>query len=215
MMLQGKLASTEATVRCQAEKMKYYRGLLEDAGLMDKSPKRSHSESNLIVMDFQDRKPVPSQVTRRRSRSATALEINSCLQSRSPTGELSANSDLKPQNLSNFTNFGQSHNVKELKEHICQLKVQLASCKTDKQLSHEPCNDKNPTITAHVSSPDPLQTEVNSLRGKLAEVQTANKVLRSHLDKGKGPSLKYLQQILEVNICPLLSRNSWQVFTIY
>jgi hypothetical protein len=41
------LASTEATVRGQAEKMKQYRAQLEEAGLLPKSPVRSRSESNL------------------------------------------------------------------------------------------------------------------------------------------------------------------------
>lgn len=46
--LQNTLASTEATVRSQSEKIKHYRGLLEEAGRLPMSPPaRSHSESNL------------------------------------------------------------------------------------------------------------------------------------------------------------------------
>ena len=54
--LEGKLASTEATVRCQAEKMKCYRGMLETAGLIPKgtTPRRSHSESNLSTIASED-----------------------------------------------------------------------------------------------------------------------------------------------------------------
>ena len=43
------LASTEATVRGQAERMKQYRGQMEEAGLMPKSPVRSRSESSLTT----------------------------------------------------------------------------------------------------------------------------------------------------------------------
>ncbi|KAK2169006.1 hypothetical protein NP493_1208g01003 [Ridgeia piscesae] len=46
--MQDKLASTEATVRNQTRKMKYYRGLLHDAGLMPTNPVRSHSDSSLM-----------------------------------------------------------------------------------------------------------------------------------------------------------------------
>ena len=54
--LEGKLASTEETVRCQTEKMKCYRGMLENAGLLPKgaTPRRSHSESNLSTIASED-----------------------------------------------------------------------------------------------------------------------------------------------------------------
>ncbi|KAI0230015.1 hypothetical protein LSAT2_019586 [Lamellibrachia satsuma] len=46
--VKDKLASTEATVRSQTRKMKYYRGMLHDAGLMPSTPIRSHSDSSLM-----------------------------------------------------------------------------------------------------------------------------------------------------------------------
>ena len=46
-ILAGKLASTEATVRSQTDKVRYYRGLLESAGLLTPLNRRSCSESNL------------------------------------------------------------------------------------------------------------------------------------------------------------------------
>ncbi|XP_061183808.1 trichohyalin-like isoform X2 [Saccostrea echinata] len=49
--LEAKLEATEGTVRIQTQKMKHYKSILEEHGLMAKSPciSRSHSETNLAA----------------------------------------------------------------------------------------------------------------------------------------------------------------------
>ncbi|XP_078326757.1 uncharacterized protein LOC111124018 isoform X6 [Crassostrea virginica] len=49
--LEAKLEATEGTVRIQTQKMKHYKAILEEHGLVAKSPcvSRSHSETNLVA----------------------------------------------------------------------------------------------------------------------------------------------------------------------
>ncbi|XP_056012294.1 golgin subfamily A member 4-like isoform X5 [Ostrea edulis] len=56
--LESKLEATEGTVRIQTQKMKHYKALLEDHGLLAKSPcvSRSHSETNLAAFMATDSK---------------------------------------------------------------------------------------------------------------------------------------------------------------
>jgi hypothetical protein len=50
--LESKLGATEGTVRLQTQKMKHYKALLEEHGLVAKSPcvSRSHSDTNLATL---------------------------------------------------------------------------------------------------------------------------------------------------------------------
>ena len=112
-MLQAKLAATESTVRSQTEKMKYYRGLLEDSGLMLKAPRRSCSESSLLVMEQKD---LPKRVRGR----STSASIENLSRLHSPSREASPFRKLPA-----FDEFGQTDNVETLKVQIQQLQEQM------------------------------------------------------------------------------------------
>ena len=70
-MLRGKLASTEATVRSQTEKVRHYRRLLEDAGLLTPLHRRSCSESSLSNLGVADAGRPPSGAGNRLSSAST------------------------------------------------------------------------------------------------------------------------------------------------
>ncbi|XP_013408886.1 uncharacterized protein LOC106172607 [Lingula anatina] len=115
--LQDKLAATEATVRSQTDKMRYYRGLLEDAGLMPRTPQRSRSDSNL----FSGRVQTPTKL-RPMSASTDNLSMGT-----------SAGRDMPPpspslsrgMSLTSLEEFGQTDNTDELKDQIKQQRKQL------------------------------------------------------------------------------------------
>ena len=104
--MQNKLDSTEQTVRSQTEKMKYYRNLLENAGLLHPLPKRTQSESSLNgdVM-------IPS---------------DGAAHSRTTSTENLAGGELSPRlsptaSLGQFVDFGQTNIPEELKDQVRNL----------------------------------------------------------------------------------------------
>ncbi len=122
-MLNAKLASTEATVRSQTEKMKYYRGLLEDAGIVARSPQRSRSESNLSTL--QDGS-CETERARPRARSNTASASTENISNRtrelSPCAVLSPTPSLHGINLAQYQDYGNTNNMAELKEQVSTQK---------------------------------------------------------------------------------------------
>lgn len=71
-MLASKLASTEATVRSQTDKVRHFRGLLENAGMLAPLQRRSCSESSLSNLGGDSSKP-PSGKGRQSSASTGNL----------------------------------------------------------------------------------------------------------------------------------------------
>jgi len=104
--------------------MKYYRGLLEDAGLLHPSPKRSQSESNLSAMEDENGEN-KTLSERPRLASASTDNVNRYLNDASPTQEMSPTSSLRSLNLSQYNDFGQTENVSELQDQVKQLKGQM------------------------------------------------------------------------------------------
>lgn len=105
--LEAKLEATEGTVRLQTKKMKYYRNLLEEHGLMAKSPlvSRCSSESNLVMA-------VGGKTLSRNNRTLSYDNIP----------ELLTDSTTESTDSEKLKTYGRTDNVNELKEQIAQLK---------------------------------------------------------------------------------------------
>ena len=195
-MLQGKLASTEATVRSQSEKIKNYRSLLEHAGLLPKSPKRSNSESNLSVMSTPGKGLSLARAYRRRSRSATSAEINKAL---NPPAELSPTSSVQGLNLAKFTTYGRSQDVRELQEQVAELKLKLANfdhvVRKQKAKIIQSTEDLNRSALDTNSTKEQLMKEVEALKLKLKAAGNAGTIPQG---KGKSTSVKFLEKMVEV-----------------
>ena len=104
---QSKLSSTEQTVRGQTEKMKYYRNLLETAGLLHPLPKRAYSESSLQGENL-------SSEHRAKATSNENLSGGEVSPRLSPSGS-----------LAQFVDFGQSDVPDELKDQVGRNGVDL------------------------------------------------------------------------------------------
>lgn len=109
--LEGKLEATEGTVRLQTKKMKYYRNLLEENGLVFKSPlgSRSNSESN-IVMALGGRNLFKNNRT---------LSYDNIPELLVDSQTESSESDFSEK----YKSYGNTDNVSELKDQVRQLKI--------------------------------------------------------------------------------------------
>lgn len=109
--LEGKLEATEGTVRLQTKKMKYYRNLLEENGLVFKSPlgSRSNSESN-IVMALGGRNLCKNNRT---------LSYDNIPELLVDSQTESSESDFSEK----YKSYGNTDNVSELKDQVRQLKI--------------------------------------------------------------------------------------------
>ena len=132
-VLHGKLASTETLVRNQTEKVRYYRGMLEDAGLAPRSPKKSSSESNLSTLAEMSHSEAnlqqkPSRIPRRVQRMSSSQEnLSHKKRDRSPGGSetISPATSLRSLTASSWENYGQTDDVKELKDQMRELLDQM------------------------------------------------------------------------------------------
>ncbi|XP_066294770.1 myomegalin-like isoform X4 [Branchiostoma lanceolatum] len=115
--MQDKLTATEGTVRAQAQKLKSYRKMLEDAGLVKKLPRKAQSDSN-----------IPMSLQRFQSRYASQEGLDDSLLSpgispaASPMMRSPATSLLSLETLQEY---GNTDNVDELKQQVSQLKQRL------------------------------------------------------------------------------------------
>lgn len=109
--LEDKLKATEGTVRLQTQKMKYYRGLLEEHGLMARSPmcSRSNSETNLASLGL--RAPV-----------RRALSHDNLASVLPPTSGLASGVGTDVLESVNYRDFGKTNDISELKEQLKQMK---------------------------------------------------------------------------------------------
>ncbi|XP_063423940.1 myomegalin-like isoform X6 [Mytilus trossulus] len=115
--LEGKLEATEGTVRLQTKKMKYYRNLLEENGLVFKSPlgSRSNSESN-IVMALGGRNLCKNNRT---------LSYDNIPELLVDSQTESSESDFSEK----YKSYGNTNNVSELKDQVRQLKIAMEKYK--------------------------------------------------------------------------------------
>ena len=201
--LESKLASTEATVRSQADKMKYYRSLLEDAGLIDPSPRRSRSESNLAEMDGKsDSRPGSASFERSPSGSS---------------GDLSPSGSQWSINMGQFTDYGNTNKVDVLKEQIATMKTQLQRANQtigslrhrqrtlssgDLERSRKNSRDGLPP-SGKPGEPTPLMSKVTELRRKLDNAESENKQLHDILNS----SLK--AQVSRIIVIQFYSWYNW------
>ncbi|XP_071147876.1 uncharacterized protein [Mytilus edulis] len=111
--LKGTLEATEGTVRLQTKKMKYYRNLLEENGLVFKSPlgSRSNSESN-IVMALGGRNLCKNNRT---------LSYDNIPELLVDSQTESSESDFSEK----YKSYGNTNNVSELKDQVRQLKIAM------------------------------------------------------------------------------------------
>ncbi|XP_063400283.1 uncharacterized protein LOC134684896 [Mytilus trossulus] len=111
--LKGTLEATEGTVRLQTKKMKYYRNLLEENGLVFKSPLgiRSNSESN-IVMALGGRNLCKNNRT---------LSYDNIPELLVDSQTESSESDFSE----NYKSYRNTNNVSELKDQVRQLKIAM------------------------------------------------------------------------------------------
>ncbi|CAH1787139.1 unnamed protein product [Owenia fusiformis] len=118
-MLQRKLRATEATVRSQAEKIRYLKSLLQDAGLLSQSPRRSNSETNLSSM-------TPQSLSKFRTVSASTgdLAFEQDRQSQI-TGPMSPTASFRILPMPVFEEFGETDNSEELKDQVKIMQDQI------------------------------------------------------------------------------------------
>ncbi|XP_063408857.1 laminin subunit beta-1-like [Mytilus trossulus] len=111
--LKGTLEATEGTVRLQTKKMKYYRNLLEENGIVFKSPlgSRSNSESN-IVMALGGRNLCKNNQT---------LSYDNIPELLVDSQTESSESDFSEK----YKSYGNTNNVSELKDQVRQLKIAM------------------------------------------------------------------------------------------
>ncbi|XP_063400282.1 golgin subfamily B member 1-like [Mytilus trossulus] len=111
--LKGTLEATEGTVRLQTKKMKYYRNLLEENGLVFKSPLGigSNSESN-IVMALGGRNLCKNNQT---------LSFDNIPELLVDSQTESSESDFSEK----YKSYGNTNNVSELKDQVRQLKIAM------------------------------------------------------------------------------------------
>ncbi|KAJ8300735.1 hypothetical protein KUTeg_022254 [Tegillarca granosa] len=109
--LEDKLKATEGTVRLQTQKMKYYRGLLEEHGLMARSPvcSRSNSETNLASLGL--RAPI-----------RRALSHDNLASVPPPKSALPSGLGTDVLMSVNYRDFGKTNDISELKEQLKQVK---------------------------------------------------------------------------------------------
>ncbi|XP_064616367.1 myomegalin-like [Liolophura sinensis] len=157
--LQNKLTSTEATVRTQGRRCRYYKALLDNAGLLPTAPYRSQSESCL----FDCNATVEEAVT--------------------VSGGAEQAIDARSESL--HSGIGQLHVGETVKSLQRLLEEKEAVIKSLKGKVESISSSTSPLGTpANRSSPVPmdmdnqtLQRQVNSLQKQLADAQKVNKTL--------------------------------------
>ncbi|XP_064650443.1 myomegalin-like isoform X3 [Lineus longissimus] len=175
-LLETKLLSTESTVRAQSRKIKSYRGMLEDAGLLSRTPSRSQSMTNL-ASDGEDRSP--------RSRSGS---IENILIATSREGSPIPRG-ISGLNLELFERFGESDDTSMLQDQITTLKGQIERyLKIIKSLkerlkSMEPFRPVTPPSEA--SSYSTVNSQTPGINHFLAMNQDAFKQLQTEMDSLK------------------------------
>lgn len=112
--LENKLRATEGTVRHQTQKMKHYKCLLEDHGLLNRSPicSRSNSETNLATLTSK----IPVW-----KRTASQENLPSSVGTK----------DSVMNGGGTFENFGSSDDKETLRDQVIQLKELLAGQSKD------------------------------------------------------------------------------------
>jgi hypothetical protein len=111
-VLESKLLSTESCVRSQSRKIKSYKGMLEDAGLLSHTPSRSQSLTNL-ASDGEDKQ------TRSRSGSLENI-LTATTREDSPVPR-----GISGLNLDMFEHFGNCDDTSTLQDQIVTLKGQI------------------------------------------------------------------------------------------
>ncbi|XP_078605874.1 myomegalin-like isoform X3 [Branchiostoma floridae x Branchiostoma japonicum] len=188
--LQDKLTATEGTVRAQAQKLKTYRKMLEDAGLVKKVPRKAQSDSN-----------IPMSLQRFHSRYASQEGLDDSLLSpgispgASPMTRSPATSLLSLETLQEY---GNTDNVDELKQQVAQLKQRLEKSRrmirgmqsrmrgrSDGQLTPNRSFARSmETLTEPSTNGDAfekLRQQVEDLRQQLKESNDLNKTLADQL----------------------------------
>ncbi|XP_078685796.1 uncharacterized protein LOC144918695 isoform X3 [Branchiostoma floridae x Branchiostoma belcheri] len=188
--LQEKLTATEGTVRAQAQKLKSYRKMLEDAGLVKKLPRKAQSDSN-----------IPMSLQRFQSRYASQEGLDDSLLSpgispaASPMTRSPATSLLSLETLQEY---GNTDNVDELKQQVAQLKQRLEKSRrmirgmqsrmrgrSDGQLTpNRSLAHSMETLSEPSTNQDAfekLRQQVEDLRQQLKESNDLNKTLADQL----------------------------------
>ncbi|KAI8518156.1 CDK5 regulatory subunit associated protein 2, partial [Branchiostoma belcheri] len=188
--LQEKLTATEGTVRAQAQKLKAYRKMLEDAGLVKKLPRKAQSDSN-----------IPMSLQRFQSRYASQEGLDDSLLSpgispaASPMTRSPATSLLSLETLQEY---GNTDNVDELKQQVAQLKQRLEKSRrmirgmqsrmrgrSDGQLTPNRSLARSlETLSEPSTNQDAfekLRQQVEDLRQQLKESNDLNKTLADQL----------------------------------
>eukprot|EP00058_Branchiostoma_floridae_P010854 XP_002596342.1 hypothetical protein BRAFLDRAFT_76142 [Branchiostoma floridae] len=188
--LQDKLTATEGTVRAQAQKLKTYRKMLEDAGLVKKVPRKAQSDSN-----------IPMSLQRFHSRYASQEGLDDSLLSpgispgASPMTRSPATSLLSLETLQEY---GNTDNVDELKQQVAQLKQRLEKSRrmirgmqsrmrgrSDGQLTPNRSFARSMETLSEPSTNgdafEKLRRQVEDLRQQLKESNDLNKTLADQL----------------------------------
>ncbi|KAK6175111.1 hypothetical protein SNE40_013639 [Patella caerulea] len=143
--LEEKLAATENTVRFQSSKMKYYRNLASDAGLIPKLSSRSQSETNLFVA------------------STTKPPTNLM----APTGSYENLSNFNENGTSSISSeeYGKTENVTALKTQIDELinKLQRQTLEINR------LRNKSFDRTCRSISPPNVSPRIKELKNQLRE----------------------------------------------
>ncbi|XP_069121362.1 myomegalin-like isoform X3 [Argopecten irradians] len=195
--LEDKLKATEATVRYQTQKMKYYKSLLEDHGLIQRSPmgSRSSSESNLAALS--SRIPV-------RKRSVSQENI--------PSGVISLDSAVGSDCVDSvFDKFGSSDDKETLKDQVMQLRQVLIRQSNDIKSLREKTENQHATGQQHQdaqtlhslddtlvsrSTLQDLHHQMDSLQQSLQETQDNNAKLQQKLLQQQQNNPETLKQQL-------------------
>ncbi|XP_021357283.1 myomegalin-like isoform X3 [Mizuhopecten yessoensis] len=186
--LEDKLKATEGTVRYQTQKMKYYKGLLEDNGLIQRSPmcSRSSSESNLAALF--SKIPV-------RKRTASQEHLPSVVGSM----DSAIGSDYGGAMDTVFERFGKTDDKETLKDQVTQLRellvrqsrdIKALRDKSEKEKQQRPTDrlDQNAqtlhslddTLVSRHTLQD-LYQQMETLQRNLQETQDTNAELQHKL----------------------------------
>ncbi|XP_033732642.1 golgin subfamily B member 1-like isoform X3 [Pecten maximus] len=210
--LEDKLKATEATVRYQTQKMKYYKGLLEDHGLINRSPmcSRSSSESNLAALS--SKIPVRKWSVSQENLPSGVVSLDSAI-----------GSDYAGVMDTVFEKFGTTDDKETLKDQVTTLRQLLIKQSRDikslrdrleKESQRESGQQDQDAQTLHslddtLVSRDTLQNlhqQMDSLQRHLQETQDTNSELQHKLlqqQHNNPDSLKQQLQDSRANVAAL------------